>query len=76
MNSRIAILVKQAGLSINDVNVDTFSKLLIEECAVAAERMARSFSDEGGAPGCSAAAAAVRNVGRADTTSIKDYTNE
>ena len=45
---------------------EKFTRLLIEECAVAAELAARSFSDGDAGTGCAAAAAAVRYVGKAD----------
>ena len=50
----------------DSVDLELFSKLLIEECAKAAELAARSFSDGDAGPGCYGAAAAVRNVGRDD----------
>ena len=46
------------------VDLELFAELLIEECAVAAELSARSFSDGDAGIGCTAAAAAVRFVGK------------
>lgn len=41
-----------------------FAELIVEECAQAAERHARSYSDGVSAAGCFGAANAVRTVGK------------
>lgn len=43
-----------------------FAKSLIEECALAAEQHARSYSDGDAGAGCYGAAAAIRNIGKND----------
>ena len=45
---------------------EKFAELLVEECAMAAELHARSYSDGDAGSGCYGAAAAVRCVGRDD----------
>jgi len=78
MNKRIKDIAKQAGFDIDLLSqpypggfprddmlvLDSFSKLIIEECAKAAELHARSFSDGDAGIGCYGAAAAVRAVGK------------
>lgn len=74
MNRRIKELARQATISrfssgnseADDASIEMFAKLLIEECAKAAELHARSYSDGDAGSGCYGAAAAVRCVGRDD----------
>jgi len=74
MNRRIKELARQATISrfssgnseADDASIEKFAKLLIEECAMAAELHARSYSDGDAGSGCYGAAAAVRCVGRDD----------
>ena len=74
MNKRIKELARQATIcrlsagnsEADDASLARFAKLLIEECAVAAELHARSYSDGDAGDGCYGAAAAVRCVGRDD----------
>lgn len=80
MNKKIKELAAKADISINkygmafagqDHNEDgidlaLFTKYLIEECAMAAELHARSYSDGDAGTGCYGAANAVRGVGKDD----------
>ena len=75
LNDKLLDLYKRAGFSIdaegkwpNIYSVGTpleeLVRLVVEDCAVAAEQAARNFGDTAGVPGAVAAASAVRYVGK------------
>ena len=80
MNRQIKELAAKADISIDKygmafanrdhnedgVDLELFAKLLIEECAVAAELAARTFSDGDAGLGCYTAANTIRCFGRDD----------